>query len=163
MISLLLFCNGAEKSSHPDGKNACQGRERSASVLPPCFAPPSQACASAGAEAPVCPITAGKTAAALPEKAGSVRSSEAIFRSAFRVPLSPSGTRFAARLLRTLLFIAFVVWKLPRKAVWAAHNKIILQQMPRNVNILRRFTVPARRRAPARCPGSRAAAARAAA
>ena len=152
MFSLLLFCNGAEKSSRPGRQNACQGRERSASVLPPCFAPPSRACASAGTIAyPSVPVTADQTAAALPESAGSVRCSKAIFRSALRVPLSPSGTRYTVPCCVLSFSSHFIVLTL------LSYNKCGALSI-----FCARFTVPARHRVPARCPGSRREAARAA-
>ena len=95
---------------------------------------------------------ADQTAAALPESAGSVRCSKAIFRSALRVPLSPSGTRYTVPCCVLSFSSHFIVLTL------LSYNKCGALSI-----FCARFTVPARHRVPARCPGSRREAARAAA
>ena len=82
------------KKPHPQRNPSLKDEDKPAIVLPPCFTRPSRRRASTGT---AIPRSNNGNPPPQPYRVfrGSVQSSKAIFRRASRIPLAPSGTRFA--------------------------------------------------------------------
>ena len=95
--------------------------EPHASVLPPCFAPSSRTCASAGKNLPFASITAGQRRRSLAER----------FGAALRGHFPPRPPRFAPTVRNSLCRTSLRTFPSSR----LQYGDTILQQLRRNVNI----------------------------